>query len=119
MEKVLNRGDIVLVSFPFTDLTATKVRPAVVISNDSINRFSEDIILAFVSSVVPVQINETDFLIRSSELDFQATGLKNDALFKMAKIVTLNKRLIQKRIGKVSRQIRKELDERLKKALAL
>jgi len=37
----------------------------------------------------------------------------------MAKIVTLNKRLIQKRIGKVSRQIREELDERLKKALAL
>ncbi len=108
-----------MVSFPFTDLTATKVRPAVIISNDSINRFSEDIILAFISSVVPVQINETDFLIRSPESGFQATGLKNDALFKMAKIVTLNKRLIRKRIGKVSKQIREQLDERLKKALAL
>ena len=100
MEKVLNRGDIVLVSFPFADLTTTKVRPAVVISNDSINTKEEDIILAFISSVVPVQTKDTDFVIKESEPYFQTTGLKREAVFRMAKIVTLSRRLVRKKLAK-------------------
>jgi len=119
MERVLNRGDIVLVSFPFTDLTTIKVRPAVVISNDSINTKEEDIILAFISSVVPVQTKDTDFVIKESEPYFQATGLKGESVFKMAKIVTLSRRLVRKKIGEVSSQTKLELNKRLRRTLAL
>jgi len=117
---MLNKGDIVLVSFPFTDLTGTKVRPAVVISGDPINNKRDDIIVAFISSVVPLQIEEdTDFLIRSEDPDFETTGLKRDSIFKMAKIVTLSKGLIKRKIGKISNRIKIELDERLKRTLGL
>ena len=44
------QGDIVLVSFPFTDLTATKKRPALVISPNSINQQNQDLILAAITS---------------------------------------------------------------------
>ena len=39
---VYRRGDIVLVSFPFTDLTSSKRRPALIISPDSFNAAGVD-----------------------------------------------------------------------------
>ena len=43
-------GDIVLVSFPFTDLTATKKRPALVVSPDSFNAAGRDLVLLAITS---------------------------------------------------------------------
>ncbi len=44
------RGDIVLVSFPFTDLSSSKRRPALVVSPDSFNQTLQDIVLAAITS---------------------------------------------------------------------
>ena len=45
-----DRGDIVLVPFPFTNQTATKKRPAVIISSVRYNATSQDIIIMAVTS---------------------------------------------------------------------
>jgi mRNA interferase MazF len=60
-----SRGDIVLVSFPFTDLTSTKRRPALVISPESFNQLNQDLILAAISSQTstgpyPVRVGPND-----------------------------------------------------------
>lgn len=44
------RGDIVLVSFPFTDLSSSKTRPALVVSPDSFNQTMQDLVLAAITS---------------------------------------------------------------------
>lgn len=44
------RGDIVLVSFPFTDLSSSKRRPALVISPDGFNDQSQDVVLVAITS---------------------------------------------------------------------
>ena len=49
MPKALHHGDVVLVPFPFADLTGQKVRPAVVLSADP---QGSELILAFVTSVL-------------------------------------------------------------------
>jgi mRNA interferase MazF len=73
-QAVLERGDVVLVPFPFTDLTAEKLRPAVIVSVDP---QKTDVIIAFISSVVsPEDVSETDYLLRQDNPDFVKTGLK-------------------------------------------
>src|SRR5438309_6092002 len=49
MAKVLHQGDVVLVPFPFADLTGQKVRPAVIVSADP---QGSELIVAFVTSVL-------------------------------------------------------------------
>jgi mRNA interferase MazF len=46
------QGDILLISVPFTDLTSSKKRPVLVLSNDEFNYKSEAIIVAAITSNV-------------------------------------------------------------------
>lgn len=93
-------GTIVLIPFPFTDLSATKLRPALIISKNS-SPF-EDIILAFISSKTSSVKNKEDFLLNINHKDFKATGLKTASVFKFGKIATLNKKLLVGELGKIS-----------------
>ena len=61
----VSRGSIVLVPFPFTDLSATKRRPALVVSPD---RFGgDDFILCAISSQVPVPLGPWDIRLVASD----------------------------------------------------
>jgi len=115
----LNRGDIVLVPYPFTNFTSTKIRPAVIISNDDINKTSGDVIVGFISSNIQGLTKDTEFIIEDTDRGFSNTGLKQRSLFRMAKITTIDRSLISVKIGKVSEEIKTEIDKRLCKALAL
>ena len=113
----LARGEIVLVQFPLTDLTAKKVRPAVILSAEP---RSEDVIVAFISSSPESKsFLPTDYLCEEKRPDFAQTGLKRSSTFRMSKLVTLHRSMILRRLGMVSAGIQKELDARLKKALVL
>jgi mRNA interferase MazF len=109
------RGDIVLVSFPFTDLSGSKVRPALVV-----NLVREDVLVAFISSVVASSAPEpTDFVLPITHPDFSATGLKIAGTFKLAKLVCLHHSLILRKLGRASPRIQRELDIRLSRAVGL
>jgi mRNA interferase MazF len=114
---LLRRGDIVLVHFPFTDLTAEKLRPAVIMSVDP---QETDVIIAFISSVVlPKELDKTDYLLLLNDPDFAKTGLKKASVFKMRKLLTIERGKIVRRLGRVSPAIQKELDMRLRDAFGL
>ena len=116
-QALLKRGDIVLVPFPFTDLTAEKLRPAVIISPEPQEL---DVVIAFISSMVPSgELAETDFLLTPDHPDFSKTGLKKVSVFKMKKLLTMERTKLIRRLGRVSSAIQEELDRRLRNALGL
>lgn len=92
-------GKIVLVPFPFTDLTSAKLRPALIVSKKA----DEDLILVFISSkIAQFKDDEYAFLLQSGEKEFKKTGLKVDSVIRLNKIATINKRVILGEIGKLS-----------------
>ena len=110
----LSRSDVVLVPFPFTDLSGGKVRPALVV-----NALGEDLLVAFISSVLPSSTAPTEFVLEPSHPDFAKTGLKSAATFKLAKLVCLHRSLIRRKLGHISPAIQGEVDVRLARAVGL
>ncbi|UIE39772.1 type II toxin-antitoxin system PemK/MazF family toxin [Leptodesmis sichuanensis] len=112
----LAKGDIVLVPFPFTDLSQTKLRPAVVLWVDS---QGQDITLCFISSQNLKDATPDEVILTPDESEFAQTGLKVASKIRVARIVTLERRLLQRRLGKLGQQHLQRLNEALKLAFQL
>ena len=97
----LDRGSVVLVAFPFTDLTATKVRPALVLSSENLHRARRDVILAAISSVVRGKDRDpaTVVLLKGSEA-FAGSGLRVTSAVDCGKLVTVQGALVL-RLGRL------------------
>ena len=92
-------GTVVLIPFPFTDLSSTKLRPAVIISKN--NEINEDIIVAFISSKISNSL--CSILITKDSVEFVSSGLKKESEIRLNKIATLNKSLILGELGYLSK----------------
>ena len=84
------KGDIVIISFPFSDLSSAKKRPALIISNDVVNNTGDYLMVQITSKIrkdkLSLSINKTDF-IEGKELPLQSC-------FRLHKIFLLNESLI-------------------------
>lgn len=90
----MRKGVVVLVPFPFTDLTGQKVRPALVLYA---SKRGEDCIVAFISSAPRAARAPFDLALAQSK----ASGLKAPSLLKLEKLATLQKKLILGEIGQL------------------
>lgn len=103
---------VVLVPFPFDDLTQTKVRPAVCLTD--VIRPHDHVVLAFVTSAVPTNPSTTDLIIASSDADFLQTGLKVSSAIKLHRLVTVSTSLVKRHLGSLSAAQRAKVDQRLR-----
>ncbi|MDD4970604.1 MAG: type II toxin-antitoxin system PemK/MazF family toxin [Paludibacter sp.] len=87
----MEKGDILLIPFPFTDLKGNKNRPALVLINGEF-----DITLAFISTQLKWK-EETDILLKPNKNN----GLKKESLLRLSKIATIDKDLALGRIGRM------------------
>ena len=116
MASRFKRGDVVLAPFPFSDLAGSKVRPALVVSSGVIG---DDVILLAISSVVRASLVASDLLLETTHADFSATGLKVRSVFRAHSLATIEESLILRRLGRVSANLQREIDQRLRSALTL
>ncbi len=103
------KGDIVLITFPFTDLSGTKLRPAVVLVDSPL-----DFTVSFITSQLQWQ-EPTDVLLVPDALN----GLKKSSLIRTSKIATLDRKLAKGLLGQLSQIHQKDFDLKLKQLLQI
>ena len=98
------KSDIVLITFPFTDLSGSKLRPAVILVDTS-----ADITVCFITTQLGWQ-EPTDVLLQPSV----SNGLRKTSLIRTSKIATLDKSLAKGLLGCISAHETTELNVKLK-----
>jgi mRNA interferase MazF len=88
----MRKWAIVLIPFPFTDLSGQKIRPAIVVNELT---GSEDCIVVFISSVKETTKRKYSMNVKATS----ANGLKVDSVVKVSKIATLQKKSVIGEIG--------------------
>ena len=109
-------GDVVLLPFPFTDLTTTKQRPAVVISTEAFNARQGDVVVLAITSQMPSTPSPEEY--RLSSEDQRSAGLPKPSIVKCGKVLTIDQRLIRKTLGRLPVQTLQEIKRHLVTILA-
>lgn len=107
-----NFGEIVLVPFPFTDQTAIKKRPAIIVSSNDYNINRPDIIIMAVTSQMRSSAYFGDIIIHQ----WKQAGLLKPSVIKPI-FTTIEKNLVLKKLGHIENEDRLALQEVLQKIL--
>ncbi len=113
----MTKGKIVLIPFPFDDLSASKVRPAVCLTNPIGPH--QHIVLAFITSRIPEDLLDTDILLNSSSADFPLTGLRVASTLRLHRLMTVTTSLILRELGELSPSMQVDVINKLQRLFAL
>lgn len=101
----MEQGDIVLVRYPFSNVTDYKIRPALVISNNEFNKKFDNWICPLTSKKLEQCIPVQSSLIEGK--------LEKESFAKTNSIATIENDLILKKIGKINKQKTIEIIEQI------
>ena len=105
-----DQRDIVLIPFPYSDLTGSKLRPALIISNLKLNR-TEDRICCLITS------NKTEQGIELISLEEGKLPFKS--WVKPYRLFTIHEKIIRKKLGKITKLLHKQILASLNEYLSL
>jgi mRNA interferase MazF len=117
----IKRGSIVLIRYPFTDLSGNKVRPAAILTPDIHISKMDDILCLFKSSVIPDKkyLLPSDYILDEKHSSFRDSGLKCASVFRCHKIALLIKSLVIKHLGQLDNCIMSDISTHLCIALGI
>lgn len=113
------RGDIILVYYPFSDMSQQKKRPALVVSRDEDNDRLENLILVPLTSYKGYSLESTHILLHKNSKEGKLAGIQNDSVIKCEGIVSLSKKFVYKVIGQLTNEFMENVETRLKIALGM
>ena len=115
----VQRGDVVMVQFPFAGSASTKRRPGVVVQNDRNNRRLENVILAQVTTRLGPPNEPTRFVVDPGTPDGVPSGLEFKSAISCENLATVRKDQITEVIGHLCDAHLELLDRCLKASLDL
>ncbi len=107
----VNQREIVLIPYPFSDLEGTKVRPALVISNDIFNKKSEDCIMIPLTTV----IKNEPYSVVINQRDLSAGKILKPSRIRIDKIFSVKKSLISMKIGIIKENVLRKIKIEIEK----
>jgi Growth inhibitor len=110
----LTRGDVILVPFPYAELTATKTRPVLIVSGKAFASAEGRITVAGITSNIAAHRNSTSYEL----FDWAAAGLQKPSVV-TSWLATISPRLVQLRVGRLTDHDMEEVERRLRTALEL
>lgn len=103
------KGDLILITFPFTDLKGSKLRPVVILAETKL-----DLTVCFITTQIQWKEN-LDVLLTPNSIN----RLKGKSAIRTSKIATLDRTLVKGLLGKLNDIELAELNEKLKILLQL
>lgn len=107
----MKAGDLVLVRFPQADLSAGKLRPALVIALAPGRH--PDVLLALVTSQVRQAVPQFDELLSPTDTDFPDTHLKASSLVRLARLATVDRQVIAAKLESIEPSRLEKIRQRL------
>ncbi|PWA11949.1 MazF family transcriptional regulator [Pueribacillus theae] len=98
-------GDILLIFVPFTDLSTSKQRPVLVVSNDLYNKYSDDLLVAAITS----NLKNIDYSVIIQTQDLDNGELRKTSAIRADKLYTLSKHIVKRKFGNVKSKILNEV----------
>jgi len=108
------QGDILLVPIPFTDLSSQKRRPVIVISNNSYNQTTSDMVVVAMTSN-PI---EADYSFTITSSDLENGTLNHPGKVRADKIYTISKSIVVKTFGRVKEETLKRIRQEIQNLTA-
>lgn len=99
------KWDLILVPFPFTDLSSFKRRPALIISPDNYN-LAKDLVIAYVTSQTNLPYRFGDYKLKK----WREAGLPKPSTVRM-KFATIDKVIIVRKLGKLEEEDSSEIEK--------
>jgi mRNA interferase MazF len=116
---MIRRGDVVIVSFPFTDTGQSKVRPALVVQNDRDNQTIRKTVIAMITGNLRRRGDPSHLFVDPQDPAGTSSGLSFPSLVSCYNLFTVEQDSILQVIGHLSDPLKAQLDGCLKMALEL
>ena len=107
----MTRGSVVLVPFPFDDLSGAKVRPAVCLTEPVGPH--RHVVLAFLTSQVPGEPLDSDLVLLPEMPGFEATGLRVPSALRLHRLLTVSTSIIARKLGILPADLMRAVEGRL------
>jgi mRNA interferase MazF len=111
------RYRVVLVPFPFDDLSGTKVRPAVCLT-EAVGTHKH-VVLAFITSNLSAKLEASDVLLDPTNANFRSTGLKVRSALRLHRVITVSASIIIRQLGVLQPEAQHEVQQRLRELFRL
>jgi mRNA interferase MazF len=108
-----DQGDIVIIPFPFSDLSTIKQRPVLILSNNDYNKATQDLVTCGITS----NLKNEKFSILIDTKDLSEGSIPTKSRIKVDKIFTLHNSLVRKKLSKINSKVFNQVKNEIQKLL--